>query len=197
MDSDVTAPLIFCATVAVYLLPAIVACTKRVACAWNIFLLNFFLGWTVIGWLAALVMAIKADTEIIELTNVVASNAGEEIVSILKEYYPEYVPESVLCKRMYKKINWKGFDNTIDALCKSKRIIRITTNQGRCYGWAENEAAAEASKFFSQIQVCPLCSIGRVPAAEDTAAGCFVGIVLIVLIIAALFIGFMLERSVG
>ena len=43
--------------VQLYLLPALVALTRRHHNTGAIFLLNFFLGWTVLGWVVALVWA--------------------------------------------------------------------------------------------------------------------------------------------
>ena len=44
---------------ALYLLPAIIGRNKRNAQA--IFVLNLFLGWTVLGWIVALVWAVTVD----------------------------------------------------------------------------------------------------------------------------------------
>ena len=48
--------LIFCGVV--YFLPAIVAAVRHTHNATGILLLNVFLGWTVVGWFVALLMAI-------------------------------------------------------------------------------------------------------------------------------------------
>ena len=52
--------LIFCGVV--YFLPSIIGHNKRSFA--GIFLLNFFLGWTVIGWVAALIWACTADVRL-------------------------------------------------------------------------------------------------------------------------------------
>ena len=44
-----------------YFLPTIVAFVRRKESAAGILILNFFLGWTVIGWIGALVWALSAD----------------------------------------------------------------------------------------------------------------------------------------
>lgn len=44
-----------------YFLPSIVALAKSKRDLLAIFLLNFFLGWTMIGWIVALVWAAKND----------------------------------------------------------------------------------------------------------------------------------------
>jgi len=46
--------------IVMYFLPSIIAHNKRDFA--GIFLLNFFLGWTVVGWIIALVWALAADT---------------------------------------------------------------------------------------------------------------------------------------
>ena len=44
-----------------YFLPSIVALARSKRDIGAILLLNFFLGWTMIGWVVALVWAVKAD----------------------------------------------------------------------------------------------------------------------------------------
>jgi hypothetical protein len=44
-----------------YFLPSIIAFAKSKRDALAIFLLNFFLGWSVIGWFVALIWAAKND----------------------------------------------------------------------------------------------------------------------------------------
>ena len=51
--------LIFCGVV--YFLPAIVAAVRHTHNATGILLLNVFLGWTVVGWFVALLMAIFSE----------------------------------------------------------------------------------------------------------------------------------------
>lgn len=45
-----------------YFLPSIVALARQKRDLVSILLLNFFLGWTAIGWIVALIWAVKADT---------------------------------------------------------------------------------------------------------------------------------------
>jgi hypothetical protein len=47
-----------------YFLPSIVALARSKRDLLGIFLLNLFLGWSVIGWVVALVWAVKADTAV-------------------------------------------------------------------------------------------------------------------------------------
>lgn len=47
-----------------YFLPAIIAGVRHKRDTLAIFLLNFFLGWTFIGWIVALVWAVKDDTPV-------------------------------------------------------------------------------------------------------------------------------------
>jgi len=51
--------LTFAALTLLYFLPTLVAHNKR--CFLGVFLLNFFLGWTVIGWFAALIWALTSN----------------------------------------------------------------------------------------------------------------------------------------
>jgi hypothetical protein len=48
-----------------YFLPSIVALAKSKRDTLAIFLLNFFLGWTAIGWIIALVWAAKNDVPMV------------------------------------------------------------------------------------------------------------------------------------
>jgi hypothetical protein len=45
-----------------YFLPTIIALARSQRNTLSIFLLNFFLGWTAIGWVVALVWAVKIDS---------------------------------------------------------------------------------------------------------------------------------------
>jgi len=48
-----------------YFLPSIIAVARNKRDIAAIVLLNFFLGWTMIGWVAALVWAVKADVPMV------------------------------------------------------------------------------------------------------------------------------------
>jgi hypothetical protein len=48
-----------------YFLPSIVAFARSKRDTAAIVLLNFFLGWTVIGWVVALVWAVKTDAPMV------------------------------------------------------------------------------------------------------------------------------------
>jgi hypothetical protein len=48
-----------------YFLPSLIALLRNKRDTLSIFLLNFFLGWTCIGWVIALVWACKADIPVV------------------------------------------------------------------------------------------------------------------------------------
>ncbi len=48
-----------------YFLPSIIALVRSKRDTFSIFLLNFFLGWTFIGWIVALVWATKHDVPVV------------------------------------------------------------------------------------------------------------------------------------
>ncbi|MFZ0760053.1 MAG: superinfection immunity protein [Candidatus Sulfotelmatobacter sp.] len=50
---------------AMYFLPTIIAFARSKRDATAILLLNFFLGWTMIGWVVALVWAVKTDVPMV------------------------------------------------------------------------------------------------------------------------------------
>jgi hypothetical protein len=47
---------------AMYWLPTLIAVVRRTPSALGVAVFNFFLGWTVIGWIVALVWALAANT---------------------------------------------------------------------------------------------------------------------------------------
>jgi hypothetical protein len=49
----------------IHFLPSFVAGTRHVQNFWWIFLINFFLGWTLIGWVIALVWAFRDTPRIV------------------------------------------------------------------------------------------------------------------------------------
>jgi hypothetical protein len=52
---------VFGSGIVLYFLPSIIAAARSKRDLLSIFLLNFFLGWTAIGWVIALVWAVKTD----------------------------------------------------------------------------------------------------------------------------------------
>jgi len=42
-----------------YMLPGAIAAVRGTANSWSVFWINLLLGWTVVGWIVALVMAIR------------------------------------------------------------------------------------------------------------------------------------------
>ena len=57
------------ALIVTYWLPTIIAIVRHTHSALGIATLNFFLGWTVIGWLLALVWALAASPPVIVIEN--------------------------------------------------------------------------------------------------------------------------------
>ena len=57
--------------IALYWLPTLVALVRQTPPALGIAMLNFFLGWTVVGWILALVWALAANphTHVIVIEN--------------------------------------------------------------------------------------------------------------------------------
>ena len=54
--------------VAVYFLPSLVAIERRKQNGTAIFVLNLFLGWTLVGWVVALVWATTKDAQPVTMT---------------------------------------------------------------------------------------------------------------------------------
>lgn len=65
---DLFAPwhlIILTPILATYLIPAIVSGARKTKHFWWIFAINFFLGWTVVGWIVALVWALRDEPKYI------------------------------------------------------------------------------------------------------------------------------------
>lgn len=52
--------MILLGMVAAYFAPALVAFSRGVPSKWSVFVVNLFLGWTLIGWVVALAMAARS-----------------------------------------------------------------------------------------------------------------------------------------
>ena len=62
-DSSGTTVALFLVCCVGYFLPSIVAWSRRVNARGGLYVLNLFLGWTVLGWIAALIWAASGQTE--------------------------------------------------------------------------------------------------------------------------------------
>lgn len=51
---------ILVAAVGFYFLPTILAFNRKVSSPWSVAVINTFLGWTLIGWVVALAMAVRS-----------------------------------------------------------------------------------------------------------------------------------------
>jgi len=58
-------PLFFGFPLLMYFLPSIIALARSKRDLLAIFMLNLFLGWSVIGWIVALVWALKHDVPVV------------------------------------------------------------------------------------------------------------------------------------
>lgn len=48
----------------VYFAPTLVALDRNVVNKWSVLVINVFLGWTLIGWVVALAMAVRTKREV-------------------------------------------------------------------------------------------------------------------------------------
>jgi len=80
--------LIFILTV-LYFLPFLIGYNKKNAVA--IFTLNFFLGWTLIGWVVALVWAVSKDKEDVIVYKTESTSTVVQQIKDLKKLYDEGV----------------------------------------------------------------------------------------------------------
>lgn len=74
---------------ALYFLPFLVGYNKKNAV--SIFLLNFFLGWTFIGWVVALIWATSKDKEDVVIFKTESTNNIVEQINGLKKLYDDGV----------------------------------------------------------------------------------------------------------
>lgn len=69
-----------------YFFPTVLAYSKKKRSKASVFVLNFFLGWTLIGWIVALIWAVNKDEErIIEIrseNNISVADELEKLVSL-------------------------------------------------------------------------------------------------------------------
>lgn len=50
--------------ITIYLIPSVIACIRKAKRALGIFILNLFLGWTLLGWVGALVWAVSDNVDL-------------------------------------------------------------------------------------------------------------------------------------
>lgn len=81
-----TAIFIVVISLLIYFLPAIIASSQKKENAGAVLALNFLLGWTLIGWVIALVWAMTKDRQPI-VTNTTAPSTADELTKLadLKE----------------------------------------------------------------------------------------------------------------
>jgi hypothetical protein len=82
----------FLIAVAIYFLPSIIGYNKKNAN--SICILNFFLGWTFIGWVVALVWAVSKDKDS-EKKIIKDENLSKEIDKVRNEMYELYMKQYV------------------------------------------------------------------------------------------------------
>jgi hypothetical protein len=57
----VVAVVVIVIGIAIYMLPTIVGATRKVVNIGSVFAINLFLGWTLVGWVVALAMALRTN----------------------------------------------------------------------------------------------------------------------------------------
>lgn len=96
-----------------YFLPTIVAFARRKDNAGGVFVLNFFLGWTLIGWVVCLVWALSDNR-----TTVIVNNTSPA-------YPPEYRPANQQTNPTLRPTNTKAASSQekIDQLRQLKELL--------------------------------------------------------------------------
>ena len=59
LEDAYTSILVLLFLLGLYFLPTVVAFAREVSSPWSIAVVNAFLGWTVVGWVVALAMAVR------------------------------------------------------------------------------------------------------------------------------------------
>ena len=83
--SGTLAVIVFFVGVAIYFLPSINASSRKHPNSTSIFLLNLFLGWTLLGWVAALVWSASSVMQPIAQTTELKASAEEDKYSKLEK----------------------------------------------------------------------------------------------------------------
>jgi hypothetical protein len=65
LPAELLLSLFFGLPLVLYFLPSIIAVARQKRNTLSIFLLNLFLGWTLIGWVLALVWSAKVDAPVV------------------------------------------------------------------------------------------------------------------------------------
>lgn len=89
----------------IYFLPSIIAKKNKKSNFRSIFLLNIFLGWTLIGWVVSLIWSLTND-----------NNSQTIIVN-------NYVPEDVMNSKKADNLQTESSQNKIDQLKQLKELL--------------------------------------------------------------------------
>ncbi len=89
----------FLLAVFIYLIPSLVAALRSHPRRWSIFMLNLFLGWTVVGWVVALVGSLKTHQQTPSMSDFVQS-VGPSNDRLAKELTPIRVVDNPDWRRL-------------------------------------------------------------------------------------------------
>ena len=74
--------------VPLYFLPTIIANSRKSANSSGVFVLNFLLGWTILGWIGALIWAVTSSPK--QATTVIVNNTSQSYSQEYKDERPEF-----------------------------------------------------------------------------------------------------------
>ena len=109
-----------------YFLPTIIAMTRKSPNSTAIFLLNFFLGWTFVGWICALIWAFSSNSK--QAPTVVVHNTSQ---SYSQEHKAENVPPKQTTYNNVYSTKLLTQQDKIDHLRQLKQLLDdgILTNE--------------------------------------------------------------------
>jgi hypothetical protein len=109
-----------------YFLPTIIALLRRKPNAGGILLLNFFLGWTFIGWIVALVWAVSGDTgqqQVIINNQIPLQERKEPTIVVNPAPYVQMAPQDNTRKRSQEALSSLAEQDRVSRLRQLKELL--------------------------------------------------------------------------
>ena len=109
-----------------YFLPTIIAVLRRKSSSLGIFLLNLFLGWTFIGWIAAFIWSLSADRRVVVMDRqptIIVNNSTPTSAPYSQPQPPPPPPPSHSYTNVTVRKSTGTHQDKIDALRQLKQLL--------------------------------------------------------------------------
>ncbi len=168
---------IFC----IYMIPTILAYNRKVTNVGSVFVINFFLGWTFVGWIVALAMAVRSTIPVVglnQVTVVTGSGVGEGDMSRPSSQQPNsfYAPGVALadvgktCLRCRDPLT-QGAKFCI--VCgEPVPIAEKTASTSNPDGDRTVTCSSCGKKLAEAAKFCPECGTAAAPVASTACSAC-------------------------